>query len=51
MTSGGQLQLQWAQGALLGATNLIGPWLTNATVSPFYLTPTGAQEFFRVQFQ
>jgi len=48
---GGQLQLQWAQGTLLEATNLSGPWLTNATVSPFYLTPTGTQEYFRVQFQ
>jgi alpha-L-fucosidase len=51
MTAGGQLRLQWAQGALLGATNLSGPWLTNSTSSPFYLTPTGTRKFFRVQFQ
>lgn len=48
---GGQLQLQWSQGALLQATNLNGPWLTNATVSPVSLTPAGAQQFFRVRFQ
>jgi hypothetical protein len=48
---GGQLQLQWSQGALLQATNLNGPWSTNTTVSPVSLTPTGTQQFFRVRYQ
>jgi len=48
---GGQLQLQWSQGALLQATNLNGPWLTNTALSPVNLTPTGAQQFFRVRYQ
>jgi alpha-L-fucosidase len=51
LVAGGQLQLQWSQGTLLQATNLNGPWLTNNTASPFYLTPTGSQEFFRVRVQ
>jgi hypothetical protein len=48
---GGQWQLQWAQGALLEATNLNGPWLTNPVASPFNLTPTGTRKYFRVRFQ
>ena len=49
--AGGQLQLQWAQGSLLQATNLNGPWWTNNVTSPFTLSPTGAQQFFKVRFQ
>jgi len=36
---------------LLQATNLNGPWLTNTALSPVNLTPTGAQQFFRVRYQ
>jgi hypothetical protein len=49
--AGGRLQLQWAQGSLLQATNLNGPWWTNNVTSPFILSPTGAQQFFKVRFQ
>jgi alpha-L-fucosidase len=49
--AGGQLQLQWAQGSLLEATNLNGPWVTNSAASPFSVGATSGQKFFRVQFQ
>jgi len=47
--TGSQLQLQWPQGALLEATNLNGPWITNNAASPFYLSPTGLQKYFRAR--
>jgi hypothetical protein len=46
---GGQLQLTWPSGILLQATSLNGPWTTNSATSPYTLTPTGAQKFYRVQ--
>jgi hypothetical protein len=47
--SAGTFQLQWSQGSLLQATNLAGPWTTNTTASsPFTVTPTGPQLFYRV---
>jgi hypothetical protein len=47
---GGQLQLQWSAGALLQSTNLLGPWTTNnAATSPYDVTPTGPQMFYRTQ--
>jgi alpha-L-fucosidase len=49
--TGGQLQLQWPQGALLEATNLNGPWVTNNAASPVNLSPTGAQKYFRARIQ
>lgn len=46
---GGQLTLQWLHGTLLEATDITGPWTTNpAATSPFQVTPTGAQKFYRV---
>ena len=36
-------------GILLQATSLNGPWTTNSATSPYTLTPTGAQKFYRVQ--
>lgn len=47
--AGGQFQLQWSQGTLLEATNLLGPWTTNAAASPFTITPSGPQKFYRVR--
>lgn len=48
LLSNQQLQLQWPQGVLLEATSLAGPWKTNSAPSPYTLTPTGAQKFYRV---
>ena len=47
--SGSNLQLTWAYGTLLQATNITGPWTTNIATSPYTVTPTGPQMFFRVQ--
>jgi hypothetical protein len=50
--SGGPLTLSWpANGLLLQATNLSGPWTTNRASSPVVVTPTRPQMFFRVQAQ
>lgn len=48
-SSGPNLQLTWAYGTLLQATNVTGPWTTNNAASPYTVTPTGPQMFFRVQ--
>ncbi|HEY3763193.1 MAG TPA: PKD domain-containing protein [Verrucomicrobiae bacterium] len=50
--AGGALQVTWANGAdvLLQATNLAGPWITNVgAASPFTVTPTNGQMYYRVQ--
>lgn len=49
--SGGQLQLQWSNGILLQATNLLGPWVTNVATSPYALTPTAPRMFYRIRVQ
>ena len=49
--SGAGLQLTWPNGTLLQATNLNGPWTVNANASPYNITPTGPQMFYRVQVQ
>ena len=47
--AGKNLQLIWSQGVLLQAANLAGPWITNtAAVSPFTVSPTAPQMFYRV---
>ena len=47
--SGSNLVLTWsAGGTLLQATNLLGPWTTNVNTSPYTVTPTAPQMFFRV---
>ncbi len=50
-SSGGNLTLTWSGGAtLLQTTNLVGPWTTNSTAtSPYTISPTNAQKFFRVR--
>jgi hypothetical protein len=41
--------LDWPTGTLLQATNLAGPWITNASaVSPYPVPATNGVEFFRV---
>jgi hypothetical protein len=48
--SGGILTLSWpANGLLLQATNLSGPWTTNGAQSPAVVTPTKPQMYYRVQ--
>jgi|GEM_PF-1142054 len=47
-----KMQLTWPQGTLLQATNITGPWTTNATaISPFTVNPTESQMFYRVKVQ
>ena len=40
--------LNWLNGTLLEATNLLGPWVTNSAASPYTVVPTNAQQFFRL---
>jgi hypothetical protein len=47
--SGSNLVLTWSAGTLLQATNLLGPWTTNSSVSPYTNPVTGPQMFFRVR--
>jgi len=50
--SGGNLVLTWpGNGKLLEATNLAGPWTTNASASPATIIPIQPQTFYRVQTQ
>ncbi len=49
--SGSSLQLTWSQGTLLESTNVMGPWTTNSSPSPFTVSPTEACKFYRVQTQ
>jgi hypothetical protein len=46
---GSQINLTWSSGILLEATNVVGPWTTNANASPYQFTPTASQKFYRVQ--
>jgi hypothetical protein len=46
---GSGLILSWSSGVLLEATNVLGPWTTNASPSPYTNAPTEAQMFFRIQ--
>jgi len=51
-TAGNSLQFIWPQGVLLEATNVSGPWLTNATAaSPFPVNPTALEKYYRVRVQ
>ncbi len=40
--------LNWSIGTLLQSSNLAGPWWTNGATSPYYLTPTNWQMFYRL---
>ncbi|MGB7768808.1 MAG: hypothetical protein WBN22_08140 [Verrucomicrobiia bacterium] len=48
--SGSNLQVNWDYGTLLEATNLTGPWTTNAATPPYVFSPTNPALFFRTQF-
>ncbi len=48
--NGEDLTLSWpANGLLLEATNLSGPWTTNGAPSPVVVMPTRPRMFYRVQ--
>jgi len=50
LSAPGSLTLTWSQGTLLQATNVLGPWVTNSTAtSPFTVTPSGPETFYRVK--
>ena len=49
--SGAKLWLAWAQGTLLEANAITGPWMTNSASSPYLVTPSAAKHFYRVQVQ
>jgi hypothetical protein len=44
----GNVTLTWSQGTLLQATNLAGPWTTNASASPATIAATNSLMFFKV---
>ena len=47
--AGSSLQLNWSSGTLLQATNLAGPWTTNAATPPFTVTPSAPQMFYELK--
>ncbi|HWD91576.1 MAG TPA: LamG-like jellyroll fold domain-containing protein [Verrucomicrobiae bacterium] len=47
--AGTSVQVRWTGGVLLQATNLLGPWVTNTATSPYTVTPTSPQLFFRAE--
>jgi len=47
---GGNLKLNWVDGVLLEATNILGPWTTNIyALPPLTVTPTEPMKFYRTQ--
>ncbi len=47
--NGSQWTLNWPSGRLLEATNISGPWTTNANATPpFLITPNQPQKFYKV---
>jgi len=40
--------LNWSTGRLLQATSLPGPWVTNGATSPYTITPSNTQTFYRL---
>ena len=48
-SSRNNLTLTWPQGMLLESTNVLGPWITNSTTSPYTIETTNSRMFFRVQ--
>ena len=45
------LRLTWPHGTLLESSNVSGPWTTNFAASPFTVSPTNAQKFYRLRVQ
>jgi hypothetical protein len=51
-TSGNSIIITWPNGTLQSATNIVGPWHDfGGVVSPYGITPTGSQQFYRVKVQ
>jgi hypothetical protein len=46
--SGSSVQVTYANGTLLQASSLKGPWTTNSTASPVTITPTPPAMFYKV---
>lgn len=46
-----QFKLEWSQGSLLEATNITGPWTANGKTSPYTVSPTETQKYYRVKIQ
>ena len=46
--SNGKLTLNWTTGTLLQAPHVLGPWTTNLATSPFDVSPTNAQTYYRL---
>jgi hypothetical protein len=44
----GGLQLTWPQGTLLQSTNVAGPWVPIRVTSPYTISPTNSQMYFKV---
>jgi hypothetical protein len=44
----GQVRLQWSQGTLLQASEVTGPWTTNSATSPYTVTESNPQMFYKV---
>ena len=50
--SGRNVVLTWSSGTLQSATTVTGPWTSlSGTNSPYTLTPTGTQQFFRIKIK
>ena len=47
--SGGNIQLSWSDGILLEATNVLGPWTTNNNTSPYTVTTSDPEHYYRIQ--
>ena len=47
----GSLKLTWPQGKLLQSSSLAGPWTTNTAASPYTITPSTPQMFYKVLVQ
>ena len=47
-TGGTEPVLNWAAGTMLQAADITGPWATNPVASPYTVSPTNAQMFYRV---
>lgn len=47
-TGGSTPALNWATGALLQASNVSGPWVTNPVGSPYAVVPANTQMFYRL---
>jgi hypothetical protein len=51
-TSTNGIELIWPTGTLQSATNIFGPWNDlGGVTSPYVVTPTGSQQFYRIKFQ